>query len=992
MKRVNIFLLVVAAACGLQVHGAYPGNSNFRNVASGFAAQNRTDWVTNVTVVTTPKVINANDITPAISSPIDWDTCPGRITLSPGVTYIPAILTKDGGWPTNIVCHFVRIDTHTPGLRFTGTERCAGWGDPMPEPEAKSSRYESGYYPKRTVREKTTDFLARNRGSKSKGGKERDAVLAWNGTAWLPWTNPTTNLWACPYSPLYSDGIQISDVGTGGVSIPSGASAPNAVFVNLKTGVTGVVVDLLQGWVDENMIWCTAPAFACRLVSVGTAVLHLKSSTAFDPRTALGSSADLRYVYLFVCDGRMGPTWSGGCDTPTLSTLLVAMGSWEAMNLDGGGSSTLCAWDAANNRPTVLNRPGSSWSTSSLRDNGSNIAIYYKEPEAILGAYPYDDLDTLIDEVVGGRSQRLMTEVNVLADATFTAEHPYLPVNGFTFCSTNQNTASIGWEAGLTPQVAPNCMVTFRNIRFRDMQAPLTIPAGSKAVFNGVSGISEISSADANGIVVAGSVPAGLRVSCAAASNVGDVFGTSSLSLADARAEAQKIGCATDASLVADAFEDGGTVKLRWSKIVTFGTVTGKMSDTSHGIVNVNVDSCSSEYATGYKLKFTVISEDGLRTATKVIDFAGAGAYSFDTAETSDPTICGSGYGFDFTVELVDAGGTHVLNSEVVSGSMGIGVAKDWFSASAADDSATGGAWTQKPAIEAGRYVVAGGVDLDFAATEAKGGKVRFETDFTSGGFISDAFASQQLAAIKASGTTPHGACFLVRGADGEPAWRALVSDNGEPAFVALNGPAALNTPIKVFLDVDWSSGAARVRYSVKVGDGAETVLADAAGNTWLPGASAANAAAGRVVASGTGSVGSLVGKYFARILAGGYAAWIDEKGITGEPDDTATNGIPNIVRYAFDIGPEKGPAEMGDPILQVVFDANGNPAVLSRDLATGRDDIAFDILATENLSNWNSPVPMEKFSDGLWKPEASESGGYVFPSKMFFKYKIEIK
>ena len=182
------------------------------------------------------------------------------------------------------------------------------------------------------------------------------------------------------------------------------------------------------------------------------------------------------------------------------------------------------------------------------------------------------------------------------------------------------------------------------------------------------------------------------------------------------------------------------------------------------------------------------------------------------------------------------------------------------------------------------------------------------------------------------------------------------------------------------------------MRYSVKVGDGSETVLADAAGNTWFPGASSANAAAGRVVATGTGSVGSLVGKCFARILASGYYEWIDEKGITGEPGETSTNGIPNIVRYAFNIDPEKGPEEMGDPILQVVFDENGNPAVLSRDLATGRDDIAFDILATENLSDWSSPVPMDKFADGLWKPEESGTGGYVFPSKMFFKYKIEIK
>ena len=35
----------------------------------------------------------------------------------------------------------------------------------------------------------------------------------------------------------------------------------------------------------------------------------------------------------------------------------------------------------------------------------------------------------------------------------------------------------------------------------------------------------------------------------------------------------------------------------------------------------------------------------------------------------------------------------------------------------------------------------------------------------------------------------------------------------------------------------------------------------------------------------------------------------------------------------------------------------------------------------------------MEKVAeDGLWKPTASESSGYVFPSQMFFKYTVEVK
>ena len=105
------------------------------------------------------------------------------------------------------------------------------------------------------------------------------------------------------------------------------------------------------------------------------------------------------------------------------------------------------------------------------------------------------------------------------------------------------------------------------------------------------------------------------------------------------------------------------------------------------------------------------------------------------------------------------------------------------------------------------------------------------------------------------------------------------------------------------------------------------------------------------------------------------------------------TNGIANGVRYAFNIDPAT--SEIGSPIIQVVRDANGNPSVQSRDLAEGRSDVTFAILATPDLTDWSNAklVPMTKFAaDGLWKPTASESSGYVFPSQMFFKYVIDIQ
>ncbi len=57
------------------------------------------------------------------------------------------------------------------------------------------------------------------------------------------------------------------------------------------------------------------------------------------PRTALGLSRDQKTLYLVVVDGRSAA--SVGMTCAELAALLKGFGSWTAMNLDGGGSSTM---------------------------------------------------------------------------------------------------------------------------------------------------------------------------------------------------------------------------------------------------------------------------------------------------------------------------------------------------------------------------------------------------------------------------------------------------------------------------------------------------------------------------------------------------------------------------------------------------------------------------------------------------------------------------
>ncbi len=67
------------------------------------------------------------------------------------------------------------------------------------------------------------------------------------------------------------------------------------------------------------------------------------------PRTAVGFNG--RKLYLLVVDGRQ-PGYSAGMTLPELSQAMVDLGCTDAMNLDGGGSTTLWARGAVINRPS----------------------------------------------------------------------------------------------------------------------------------------------------------------------------------------------------------------------------------------------------------------------------------------------------------------------------------------------------------------------------------------------------------------------------------------------------------------------------------------------------------------------------------------------------------------------------------------------------------------------------------------------------------------
>lgn len=97
-------------------------------------------------------------------------------------------------------------------------------------------------------------------------------------------------------------------------------------------------------------------------------------STTAHPRTAIGYTADRKLVLVTV-DGRQAGV-SEGMSLEELAELMIELGCIQALNLDGGGSTTMAIADPD---PRVLNTPSSTDETGKpgvLRKNGTSLAVF----------------------------------------------------------------------------------------------------------------------------------------------------------------------------------------------------------------------------------------------------------------------------------------------------------------------------------------------------------------------------------------------------------------------------------------------------------------------------------------------------------------------------------------------------------------------------------------------------------------------------------------
>ena len=96
------------------------------------------------------------------------------------------------------------------------------------------------------------------------------------------------------------------------------------------------------------------------------------AGTSRQPRTAVGATADGKLI-LLVCDGR-NMRGSAGFTLAELADKLIELGAVDAVNLDGGGSSTMVGSDGK-----VLNRPSDTGSAEMIVERKISTAVVISE-------------------------------------------------------------------------------------------------------------------------------------------------------------------------------------------------------------------------------------------------------------------------------------------------------------------------------------------------------------------------------------------------------------------------------------------------------------------------------------------------------------------------------------------------------------------------------------------------------------------------------------
>jgi hypothetical protein len=267
--------------------------------------------------------------------------------LYPGVEYQRWELKE----PRPLVVNCLRVDPKTPGLKFHSTGRIEDWENGSIE----------------TRRETVRDYL---RAERAKGVP---LVAAINADAFTLKTAFNRK------DPCDLLGLAVAEGTT--VSSPSG-SPSLIVRENGELKIEALAKDSSLDGIDVAV-----SGFGLCLQE-GKA---LPSGEDLHPRTGFGLSEKGDFLFLMTIDGRQPA--SQGATTAELGAIMAEVGAYVAINMDGGGSTTLAWWNPDRGEADaceLLNQPvgnGQAWSPerdpakfrTTERTNGNNFGISWRE-------------------------------------------------------------------------------------------------------------------------------------------------------------------------------------------------------------------------------------------------------------------------------------------------------------------------------------------------------------------------------------------------------------------------------------------------------------------------------------------------------------------------------------------------------------------------------------------------------------------------------------
>ncbi len=267
-----------------------------------------------------------------------------------GVTLKKLVLEK----PRRMVAYVARVDLKEPGISFTGTERDPLWGKPMPD-------YTNETWLVNTKRETTADFMMRKR---SEG---KNVEIAVNTSGWRPWGGAGCySTYAALYRYAASEGMEVSH----------GKDPERGVFFIVRKD--GQV--LIRPHVPVSMTNdVTIAVYGNRRIlrrGVRTADADPAKAVDVHPRTAFGLSRDRKTFVILAVDGRQ-PGYSEGATCADLADLLLREGCWDAINMDGGGSTSLVIYDREHKRPIMLNHHANGY----VRKTALNLGLIFTAKE-----------------------------------------------------------------------------------------------------------------------------------------------------------------------------------------------------------------------------------------------------------------------------------------------------------------------------------------------------------------------------------------------------------------------------------------------------------------------------------------------------------------------------------------------------------------------------------------------------------------------------------